>query len=373
MNWRTVAVVALTLLMAVGCSAGRRNDAYQELLDAEKRYLEDQLYDLHYENGVLLDKYKSTQRENAVLRRRLQDGKGAGAADSDLHGAAPNGAPLDDRIAPPEVELGPPSPDDAPITPPDVLTPERPTPERSFRPAPEGEAPDPLHPEDAAPAGEYPTLHEDLVDPRITHVHLNPLLTGGADFDEKPGDDGVSVVIEPRNAADKYVPVAGPISIVVLDGAREGEAARIARWDFTVNETRELTIDSAFGKGIHLRLPWPAQPPENSRLNLFVRYTTPEGEKLQASREIFIELPGQSSRPWVPMAPASEPLEEIETIEPIGPEIEIHPGAAIPRRTIALNPDSPTSSRPASTPQTSPPPGPTVSEQDARPRWSPYR
>jgi hypothetical protein len=356
MNGRTLAVVALALLTAVGCSsARRRNDAYQELLNAEKRYLEDQLYDLHYESGVLQDKYKSTLRENASLRRALQQRSQGEAASDGLPGRDRNGPPDINGVAPPQIDLGEPSLNGRPITPPGDLIPEG----SSLSP-PDGDR------DAAAPAGDFPISHEELIDPRITHIHLNPLLTGGADFDEKPGDDGVSVVIEPRNAGGKYVPLAGPISLVLLDGARQGESARVARWDFTVNETRELMTNSLFGKGIHLRMPWPQEPPDNSRLTLFVRYTTPEGTKLEASREIFIELPGQTSRPWRPMAPGSDAVEEIDPSEL---EIEIHPGAAIPRRTIASNPSPAKSLSGAG----SPPAGPTVSDDDARPRWRPFR
>ena len=70
-------------------------------------------------------------------------------------------------------------------------------------------------------------------DKKVTHLFLNPL-SGGADFDGQPGDDGLRVVIEPRNATDEFVPEAGALSVVLLDPERQGESARVARWDSDV-------------------------------------------------------------------------------------------------------------------------------------------
>lgn len=353
MDLRWHAIIALTLLVALGCSPARRkHDAYQELLDAEKRWLEDQLYQLDHEYSTLKDKQQSLARENQALRQALQEerrgGDGAGRPRSSTSEPSLRVAPDANDIAPPQIELGEPSsPENGlpPITPPSELRQDLP-PGAASQVPPEGE-------ELAPPAGE-------LVDPRITHIHLNPLLTGGADLDDKSGDDGVSVVVEPRNAADQFSAVAGPLSIVVLDPAKEGEAARVARWDFSVQETREMMQRSVFGRGIHLQLPWSGVAPENPKLHLFVRYTAPDGAKLEANREIFVELPGHVSNRWTPLA--APDLENPHDIA-LASHLEPQPGAAEPRPTPAAPPPS----------KTPPPAGPTVSDKPARPAWAPHR
>ncbi len=364
MNLRGWIVVALALVVMLGCTpARRRHDAYQELLNAEKRWLEDQIYDLNFQYSALQDKYESTLRENDALRRALQQQHSSDKSrdnSSDTtppESVSPSGAgalrpPVDlEAITPPEIDLGEPAPslqESPPLTPPAELLP--------------GSPPEPmLDGTPAAPsAGDFPTTHGELVDPRVTHIYLNPRLTGGADLDGRPGDDGISVVIEPRNAAGQFVAVAGALSIVVLDPALQGEAARVARWDFTVHETREMMTESVFGKGIHLRLPWPNQAPTNAKLHLFVRYTAADGSRLEADREIFVEPPGHVSARWTPLVPGNE-----------GPAADSTVMQANFQEPSPMSPDLVKAAKPLEYP--APPAGPTVSEKNDRPEWRPYR
>jgi hypothetical protein len=153
-------------------------------------------------------------------------------------------------------------------------------------------------------------------DKKITHLFLNPLQTGAADFDGQPGDDGLRVVIEPRNASDQFVPEAGVLSVVLLDPDRQGEAARVARWDFDQSATRQLLADSGSARGIKLEVPWPASAPDATRLKLFVRYEAPDGRRLQADREVFVTAPGQVVSRWTPRsADRQRPTELVTAID----------------------------------------------------------
>jgi hypothetical protein len=363
MNVRWMFAVGLALLMALGCSpARRRNDAYQELLDAEKRWLEDQVYDLDYEYGLLKEKYASVERENESLRQSLKGSSNGSPSKSEGPQGGNNSLrpPPDlDDLTPPEIDLGVPSTptiESPPIAPPDLQ------PNEPVGPS--------LDPQNNDPYREGASVeHEELVDPHVMHIHLNPLLTGGSDFDDQPGDEGVSIVVEPRNNANQYVAIAGPISIVLLDPALQGDAARVARWDFTLQETRDLMKRSVFGKGVHLRLPWPSRPPTNSRLHVHVRYTTPDGGKLEADREIFIESAGHVSNRWTPLAPGL-----IQSANWPAPDTgaPTQPGAATPR--MALQTDAPTNIPNSEDVEAVPPPASSEDPNDShRPVWKPYR
>ena len=96
-----------------------------------------------------------------------------------------------------------------------------------------------------------------------------------------------------------FAPEAESVSIVVLDPDRQGEAARIARWDFDRSAMRQLLTDSS-GRDIKLEVPWPAAAPAASRLKLFVRYETSDGRRLQADREIFVTPPARAIGRWSP-------------------------------------------------------------------------
>ena len=165
-------------------------------------------------------------------------------------------------------------------------------------PAPAETPPTPATP--AAPAKPESLPPAAPSDTKITHLFLNPILTGGSDLDSRPGDDGLSVVVEPRNAAEEYVPRAGAISIVVLDPSKAGESARVARWNFDLAATEQKLKTSSAARGIRLQMPWPASPPSTDRLHLFVRYETADGRQIQTDREIFLTPPGQLSERWTP-------------------------------------------------------------------------
>jgi len=137
-------------------------------------------------------------------------------------------------------------------------------------------------------------------DKKVTHLFLSPQQTRGADFDGQPGDDGLRILFEPRNAGEEFVSEAGTLSVVVLDSEREGDAARIARWDFDQSATRQMLAATSPERGIKLEVPWPAAAPTSNRLKLFVRYETADGRRLQADRDVFVTLPGQAISRWTP-------------------------------------------------------------------------
>ena len=43
------------------------------------------------------------------------------------------------------------------------------------------------------------------------------------------------------------------------------------------------------GKGVHIQLPWPSDPPQNRNLHLHVSYQLADGRTFEASKRILIE------------------------------------------------------------------------------------
>lgn len=199
-----------------------------------------------------------------------------------------------------------------------------------YLPDPRGQAgrdaPRRLPPVDAGNVGQAASLPRDTrVDPRVIpaqaialdvradnhrvdHITLNRALSGGYDRDARFGDAGVTVLVEPRDVQGQLAPAAGPISVVVLDRGRSGDAARVARWDFTAEQTATLYRKTPYGEGIYLEMPWPGSPPDRNRLHMFVRYTTKDGRNLEASRELDVALPARRQQAWTPITtPTAEP------------------------------------------------------------------
>ena len=73
----------------------------------------------------------------------------------------------------------------------------------------------------------------------VAQITLHPALTGGIGTSGRHGDEGLLVVVEPRDFAGNIVNASGSVSVALLDPALTGEQARLARWDFTAAETRE--------------------------------------------------------------------------------------------------------------------------------------
>ena len=289
---RRIGVCLSLLFCLAGCRTQPYVNAHIESVNTEYRELEDYVYCLEDELDRLKSELGEQQKRAAGTSTRPPGSGGFRRRPA----ADPGRGPASPADSPPTIEL----PAD---TPPSITLP---TSDASARPGAATRTSATL-PDDASSntGGEPRKLAKPLaspVDTKVTRLFINPLLTTGIDLDGRPGEDGLRIVLEPRNISDEYVPTAGSLSIVVLDPAQEGDAARLARWDFDAAAIKSLCDAVTDQPGIKLELPWPAAPPTTPRLKLFIRFETQGGQRLQTEREIFITPPGQSASRWTPRA-----------------------------------------------------------------------
>ena len=372
MNMLRVVVLVLACLSLAAC----RSDPSIDLLESELRSLEDQLYLLDDELEQKCAELASCRRENSTLRRGTSQKEDLGtsvlqpARDSDpSRTSEPDDAP---GLTPPTVEPG-------------VLAP----PEVEFPSGPSELPPPNLQGAAQSPAEAVQVSAQVIEDAGpVTQIKLNSRLTGGYDFDGKPGDEGVLVVIEPQDDEGHYVARSAPVSIVVLDKTQSGAAARVARWDFDASETAGKLRRSLLGRGIHLELPWPNEPPQSKQLQVYTRYMTDDGSKLQADREIQVELTPRAAQGWTVVSPLRGPRsgwakaghsaeEEIDARgEPparLSTEIETRPLTVPPVVSRFVRPDNdPMSATSESSPAVDSPTARTPAN-DKRPSWRPFR
>ena len=128
-------------------------------------------------------------------------------------------------------------------------------------------------------------------DSKVKRVALAKLATGGYDAEPEAGDEGVTLILRPLDSEGKLVHAAAPVAVVVMDPEQFGDAARVARWDFSVDEVARSFRRSGLSEGIHLNARWPAAAPTNSELLLFVRFTTRDGRHLETHQAIRIDPP----------------------------------------------------------------------------------
>ena len=367
---RYLCVAALALPLVAGCRTQPYVNAHIETLNSEYRQLEDYVYCLEEENSRLLQELGALKGTGTVTPRSPAPGSVLDRARTRPRlDAVPNPADV------PKIEL-PNNPAPAPRgrstlnRPENTSTPtldapmiEMPTSNSSEgEPTPAAIEPDALPlPRSRKTSSEPEPIGAKPIDECVTHIVLNPAFTGGSDQDGSPGDEGLTVLIEPRNATDAVVPQAGAVSLVVLDPAKTGEAARVARWDFDIAAAGRKVQSASATPGIRLEMPWPAGPPQSNKLQLYVRYETADGRKLQADREIFVALPGEVSRNWTPR---SKTESSTVAAAPTGPSAVApitEPKAAA--KGVAAGPPK----------LLSPPPALSGDSKAKSPAWSPYR
>lgn len=254
------------LLLAFFAALGCRSNNSQVLVEQEARMLEDEVYQLEAQLDSCCRAKTALEHENQELKRQLAGG------------AAPTG---DYRA--PAIELPTRTPPrDTPNLEPPVIE----LPDSSDTPPAETAPPAETTPGDEQPAA--------LGQP--SSLLINRRLTGGMDRDGVGGDEGIMVMVEPRNQRGELVRTPGPVSVVVMDPSQTGDAARVARWDFQAHEFDEHFKSSTFGRGLQYELTWPAGPPQSHNLVVFVRYIADDGTKLTTDAPVTVRLASDAPR-----------------------------------------------------------------------------
>ena len=316
-SWR-LALPALLALAASGCTVGQHHVEVAALQN-ENRNLEDNLYQQQAAMKDLCQQLDACRADNAALRHSLQESSPSGSQ------TAPNQRTAQGDLHPPSVKL----PEGMRgLTPPDSSgtgglpqTPEEESPRATeatpyhHTPPATDAPPSPYPPPSTTPAkplrGDSNPSASDApraVDPapqfghavrgdntKVAAITLHPIVTGGHHADETPGGDGIALWIEPRDQAGNLVRAAAPVAVVVLDPdpSMAGQSARVARWDFASEATAAFYRKTATAEGIFLELPWPGDPPKHRALEVFVRYATDDGRKIEARRPIHLDLANQ--------------------------------------------------------------------------------
>jgi hypothetical protein len=326
---------ALTLFLGSGLlvcglmTAGCRSGGNQELIERELRFQENELYRLHDELDAAHAQVEAAQRENDALKKELSTGDPGAAPTSPVRSrpsVEPKALPMPTIELPPGID-GPSAP---PLPPPSARNEAPPSqfykrgsresanvdmPISEGRPLerqqgeditpaepalPEFSAPEELPPPGSARRRTkvHGASHEEPTgeDRRATKIVLNKQMTGGRNADGRQGSEALTVMFEPRNGAGQLVQTNGDVSIVVLDPAENGAAARVARWDFNPDEARAHYRSAGQFRGYHFELPWPGKAPQHGTLELFVRLKTADGQRLVTDQTIQIDPPGEPQR-----------------------------------------------------------------------------
>jgi len=119
-------------------------------------------------------------------------------------------------------------------------------------------------------------------------------VTGGMDTDGRPGDEGIRVVMAPKDRYNDTVKRAGAVEIEVFDLAMADGSRQLGRWTFTVDQAGREWV-GGFGAGSYsFELTWPdGRRPQHADLTVAVRFITLDDRVLSAQRAVRVQLPAQ--------------------------------------------------------------------------------
>jgi hypothetical protein len=123
-------------------------------------------------------------------------------------------------------------------------------------------------------------------------IQIDPL-TGGSDWDGKPGDDGVTVYLRPIDRDGDVVKAAGDLRIEILDLENPPDRQLVGRYGVSVDELGKLWYGKLMTQHYTLECPWTRGRPQHDTLTVkvnFVEYVTQR--TLTAQAVCKVKLPG---------------------------------------------------------------------------------
>ncbi|MEE2641263.1 MAG: hypothetical protein VX768_11600 [Planctomycetota bacterium] len=133
----------------------------------------------------------------------------------------------------------------------------------------------------------------------VKAIEIDPHLTRGFDSHGKSGDDGIVVALKPVDKQGDFLPIAAPVTVSLIDPARNGIRQRVGLWKFSAQQVANR-LDSESSVFL-FRLPWQRAAPIHPELKLFVRFQADDGKR-EAEMDFQAVLDGQPRSRWTPIS-----------------------------------------------------------------------
>ena len=122
-----------------------------------------------------------------------------------------------------------------------------------------------------------------------TEIIVNRSMTSGQDVNDSPGDDGLNLLLQTKDANGQIVLQGGELTVSLIDPKQR---QRVGFWRFLAGETELFFVDkNEATDGILLHLPWGESVPRRARLLVHVSFVTPDGRTLTTSSDVLIKPP----------------------------------------------------------------------------------
>ena len=180
-----------------------------------------------------------------------------------------------------------------------------------------------------------------ITDRRIVEIGFHPTLCRGNNSDSSPGDDGLYLVLQPRNERGQVIPQAGDLSIAAIDPTRNGNSVQVGNWHFSASQLQEKIQPIGSSQGIHLSLPWNGTGPNSERVEVVVLLTLDGGKRLQNEKTIYVSRSGNDRAVWVPRGNADSVNRTASHTEPLDDSGRRVAGSTVVRPATAIMPRNP--------------------------------
>ena len=122
---------------------------------------------------------------------------------------------------------------------------------------------------------------------RIDRIEVLPLLSGGLDRDDIPGDELISLLIAPQDSTGEIHRIPGRISVRLTDVSHPSGNEEVASATFSELGTEALWHSGIVGRGFRVLIPLPADL-EARNLTAHVRFKTNAGDQFDTLHQLQI-------------------------------------------------------------------------------------
>jgi len=156
--------------------------------------------------------------------------------------------------------------------------------------------------------------------------------TGGYDDGHGPGDEGLQVVLEPKDGDGHTIKAPGALHVEAQEISSEGLKIPFSSWDVMPEQLRRTWRNGFISTGYFVVLPWKNWP-SSERLRITARFLLSDGRQFEADKDLTIRLTPMAYRkptsgpdllgPPVPALPdGTMPLPAPRKVDPKVPSVQ---------------------------------------------------
>ena len=137
-------------------------------------------------------------------------------------------------------------------------------------------------------------------DTRVVEIAFHASLCRGTNRESDPNEDGLRLVLQPKNQDGDFLPAVAGMTIVVVDPGRPEAEQKIGRWTWTAEELQQSLEPIGFSQGFHVAVAWQSKRPIAKSVQVHVRYEMADGRRLVNEKTIELHIPSLGSDAWTP-------------------------------------------------------------------------